>query len=53
MENEINGTDDKGNQLARYYEIAGKLNKEVTAIIYLPFYIKRPVLTKSTLFPFP
>ena len=45
IENKITGkADDKDNQLARYYEIAEKLNKKVAAIIYLPFYYKYPPL---------
>jgi hypothetical protein len=43
IENKITGkANDKDNQLARYYEIAEKLNKTVVAIIYLPFYYKYP-----------
>jgi len=42
IENKITGAKDQDNQLARYYEIAEKLNKEVAVIIYLPFYYKYP-----------
>jgi hypothetical protein len=43
IENKITRkADDKDNQLARYYEIAEKLNKSVAAIVYLPFYYKYP-----------
>jgi hypothetical protein len=43
IENKITGKAvDQDNQLARYYEVAKRLEKEVAAIVYLPFYKCRP-----------
>jgi hypothetical protein len=43
IENKITGkAGDMDNQLARYYKIAEHLDKQVVAIIYLPFYYKYP-----------